>query len=73
MSVREATHAGSWYENQRNKLDEQLSSWLDAVSEGAIPEPPRSVVDVHEIQSKSNDTRALLPLPVPGCKAIISP
>jgi AmmeMemoRadiSam system protein B len=32
-SIREASHAGSWYESDGNQLDQQLSTWL---SEAAI-------------------------------------
>lgn len=70
--VRRATHAGSWYERDPKKLDEQLSAWLKAVNVKKIPRPPLSVIEVDEPGWKdvSKDT---LTLPIAGCKAIIAP
>ena len=44
MVKREATHAGSWYLNDGQKLSEQLDGWLDEVSNdipdvGELPQP----------------------------------
>lgn len=32
MSVREATHAGRWYEGNKAKLSKELDHFLDAVA-----------------------------------------
>ncbi|KAK4050633.1 hypothetical protein OIV83_003359 [Microbotryomycetes sp. JL201] len=42
MSVREATHAGSWYSSSKSELDKQLTSWLDKAKQqlpGALDVP----------------------------------
>lgn len=36
MSVRRATHAGSWYEDDTDTLDAQLDGWLRLVQDGAL-------------------------------------
>ncbi|CAE7214536.1 unnamed protein product [Rhizoctonia solani] len=36
MSVRRATHAGSWYTNNTATLDSQLDGWLALVQDGAV-------------------------------------
>lgn len=49
MSVREASHAGSWYSGNRRQLSQQLDEWLDKVpdqplSDGKLPIPGARVV-----------------------------
>ncbi|KAJ2781222.1 hypothetical protein GGI15_003280 [Coemansia interrupta] len=59
MTIREATHAGTWYTNNPTKLDRELEGWLDCV-------PP----SVTEIEPSGQQT----PVPVPGAvRAIIGP
>lgn len=38
MSVREATHAGSWYTDNGSQLAAQLDQWLSSVPEDALPD-----------------------------------
>ncbi|GAA5988755.1 hypothetical protein JCM10908_006157 [Rhodotorula pacifica] len=38
-STRTATHAGSWYTDNRTRLDEQLEQWLEATSNPSTGEP----------------------------------
>ncbi|TCD71488.1 hypothetical protein EIP91_008868 [Steccherinum ochraceum] len=40
MTSRSAEHAGSWYTDKENKLDEELSSYLDAVVPSSEFAPP---------------------------------
>ncbi|KAJ2371661.1 hypothetical protein GGI05_007779, partial [Coemansia sp. RSA 2603] len=59
MTIREATHAGSWYTDSPSRLDRELQGWLDSV--------PDSVA---EIEPSGQQT----PVPVPGAvRAIIGP
>ncbi|KAF2140974.1 uncharacterized protein K452DRAFT_229220 [Aplosporella prunicola CBS 121167] len=60
MSVREASHAGSWYSDSKSQLSKQLDQWLDAV--------PAST---HGIRPGSQgDT---VQLPSSGARVIIAP
>lgn len=70
-SIRKATHAGSWYEDDAKKLDGQLQTWLDAV-DSRLPVPPASVIQVGLRSEKDYHTEDIT-LPVPNLKAIIAP
>ncbi|GAC76055.1 predicted dioxygenase [Moesziomyces antarcticus T-34] len=63
--IRQASHAGSWYTNDRAELDESLTEWLSDVKADQLPSP-LAVCD-HKPRSGS------LPLPIPTCRAIIGP
>lgn len=59
MATREASHAGSWYDSARSKLNLHLDTYLNRVPEqlvgiGVEPGEPA-------------------PVPVPGARAIIAP
>ncbi|KAJ2204909.1 hypothetical protein IW143_005436, partial [Coemansia sp. RSA 520] len=58
MTVRQATHAGSWYTDDREQLDYELQQWLDNV-----PEQVTEVIPVGDS----------CPVPVKGIRAIIGP
>ncbi|KAJ2629346.1 hypothetical protein H4R22_003373 [Coemansia sp. RSA 1290] len=58
MTVRQATHAGSWYSDDAEQLDQELQRWLDDVPD-EIPE----IVPSGETCS----------LPINGTRAIIAP
>lgn len=58
MAERHATHAGSWYTNDPEQLDQQLQGWLDRV--------PGQVQDLTDMD------RSVLPV-VEGARAIIGP
>lgn len=74
MSYREATHAGSWYEDDEETLDQQLSSWLTIAKPERLPKPPHSVVEVDVADSSSKaQYEDNIPIPIPGLKAIIAP
>ena len=45
MSVRRATHAGSWYSDSRNELNQQLSRWLSEVN--VDHGPARAIISPH--------------------------
>ncbi|KAG8728860.1 hypothetical protein FRC12_021433, partial [Ceratobasidium sp. 428] len=36
MSIRRATHAGSWYTDDSDTLDSELDGWLALVQGGAL-------------------------------------
>jgi AmmeMemoRadiSam system protein B len=40
MAARDASHAGSWYSDDRDQLNQELKKWLDAVDRV----PPRSIL-----------------------------
>ncbi|KAI9689096.1 MAG: hypothetical protein M1822_000834 [Bathelium mastoideum] len=61
MSVREASHAGSWYTSNKQQLSTQLDASLARVPSSTTPIGP---------QSSSDDA---VELPSPGCRAIIAP
>lgn len=58
---REATHAGTWYTDERKELDEQLDGWLAQVPD-----------QVPGIATKSK-TEAPVSYPVDGARVIIAP
>ncbi|PWN37028.1 UPF0103-domain-containing protein [Meira miltonrushii] len=74
MSYRQATHAGSWYEDDEETLNQQLTNWLSIAKPEQLPKPPHSVieVDVAGISSKLQYENNI-PIPVPGLKAVIAP
>ena len=37
MTIRRATHAGSWYESSASRLSRKLQSWMDAAQVEADP------------------------------------
>lgn len=45
MSVRRATHAGSWYSNSGDELNKQLTQWLSAVD--TDHSPARAIIAPH--------------------------
>ncbi|KAJ2504356.1 hypothetical protein IWW47_002564 [Coemansia sp. RSA 2052] len=59
MTVRKASHAGSWYTDDGEQLNEELESWLEAV--------PATVSAV------AAATETVSPVPVSGVRAIIGP
>ncbi|KAL9095845.1 MAG: hypothetical protein Q9165_001842 [Trypethelium subeluteriae] len=61
MSIREASHAGSWYTSSKQQLSTQLDGWLAQVPSNTKPIGPQS--------SSGNAVE----LPSPGCRAIIAP
>ncbi|KIJ45285.1 hypothetical protein M422DRAFT_30133 [Sphaerobolus stellatus SS14] len=64
MSLRRATHAGSWYTANRNRLDNELTGWLTAVGAEASQEfnPPikgcKAIVAPHAGYAYSGSTAA---------------
>ena len=49
MTIRAASHAGSWYTNHGPTLEKQLDGWLDQVNDdiagiGKIPHPGARVI-----------------------------
>ncbi|KAI0068350.1 UPF0103-domain-containing protein [Artomyces pyxidatus] len=64
MSTRRATHADSWYTGNSQKLNEELSAWLDAVkpeeSDAYAPPIPKSkaIIAPHAGYSYSGPTAA---------------
>ncbi|MCO5565805.1 hypothetical protein L7F22_019480 [Adiantum nelumboides] len=74
MSYREPSHAGSWYEDDEERLDQQLTNWLSIAKPERLPKPPHSVieVDVTGLSSKVQYDENIQ-IPVPGLKAIIAP
>ncbi|KAJ2414685.1 hypothetical protein GGI10_002218 [Coemansia sp. RSA 2530] len=60
MTVRRASHAGSWYADDAEVLDEELESWLEAVP---------ATVDI----VAASDEAAPVTLPMDGVRAIIGP
>ncbi|KAJ2864448.1 hypothetical protein GGH94_002900 [Coemansia aciculifera] len=59
MTVRKASHAGSWYTDDGEQLDSELESWL-----GAVPATVDTLV-TEEVEPA--------PLPMSGVRAIIGP
>ncbi|KAJ2884564.1 hypothetical protein IWW38_005415, partial [Coemansia aciculifera] len=59
MAVRKASHAGSWYTDDGEQLDEELASWLEAV-----PATVSTVATTSETET---------PVPMRGVRAIIGP
>lgn len=60
-TIREATHAGSWYSDDGKQLSQQLDKWLSAVSP-----------DMQSITPNSEDI-SINPSPYPGARVIIAP
>lgn len=75
MSFREATHAGSWYEDEGDTLDEQLTEWLSKAKPERLPKPPHSVVetDLAGFSSSIQYEEENVQIPIAGLKAIIAP
>lgn len=61
MSIREPSHAGSWYSSSKSQLSTQLDGWLSKV------DPP--VQPIGQISSQES----LTTLPVPNARVIIAP
>lgn len=61
MSVRDASHAGSWYTSNKSQLSKQLDGWLDAVPSSTLPIGTESL--------KAGDVS----IPTPKARAIIAP
>jgi AmmeMemoRadiSam system protein B len=58
-SIRQASHAGSWYESDGNDLDQQLSTWLsEAVSQTNDRVKARAIIAPHAGYSYSGPTAA---------------
>jgi AmmeMemoRadiSam system protein B len=56
-SIREASHAGSWYESDGNHLDQQLSTWLsEAANNNRLK--ARAIIAPHAGYSYSGPTAA---------------
>jgi len=58
MSKRVASHAGSWYSDNRAELDRQLTKWLQAVSPSNELMPSRGLIAPHAGFSYSGPTAA---------------
>ncbi|KAJ2005856.1 hypothetical protein GGI04_002074, partial [Coemansia thaxteri] len=71
MSVRRASHAGSWYTDDGEQLDRQLQGWLDAVP-AAVKEIPEAAPGGRE-GSKEEEEEEEARLPLRGVRAIIGP
>lgn len=56
MSVRQALHAGSWYESSSERLEQQLNSWLDDVNDSHSP--AKAIIAPHAGYSYSGPTAA---------------
>lgn len=63
--TRSASHAGSWYTDDRKELDDSLSEWLEDVRADALPRPLAVCERKPAVEG--------LPLPVSKCRAIIGP
>lgn len=61
MASREATHAGSWYSENKRELSSQLDGWLEAV--------PSQTECIGTLSSKKDPVK----IPHPGARAIIAP
>lgn len=61
MSVREASHAGSWYSSSKSQLSSQLDGWLEKV-----PTPVKCI-------GPQSSGETVDSLPVPGARVIIAP
>ncbi len=58
-SVREASHAGSWYEADRKYLDQQLSTWLSEATSGTNNQfKARAIIAPHAGYTYSGPTAA---------------
>ncbi|KAF4549654.1 MEMO1-like protein [Elsinoe fawcettii] len=62
MSIREASHAGSWYTSSGSQLSSQLDGWLNEVK-----------TPVKGIGASSGTSVSENALPVPGARIIIAP
>jgi len=60
-TIREATHAGSWYSDDGKQLSQQLDKWLSAVP----PEMEPVALNSMGISTKQS--------PYPGARVIIAP
>ena len=60
-TVREASHAGSWYTSSKSQLDSQLGRWLDGV------ETPVNCI------GPASDGQQVTEVPVSGARVIIAP
>ncbi|KAF2653547.1 UPF0103-domain-containing protein [Lophiostoma macrostomum CBS 122681] len=60
-SVREASHAGSWYTDSKSQLSQQLDGWLNAV--------PSSTTPIGTESAQNGDVS----IPSQGARAIIAP
>ena len=60
-SVREASHAGSWYTDSKSQLSQQLDGWLNAV--------PPSTTPIGTVSAQNGDVS----IPSQGARAIIAP
>ncbi|KAI8054438.1 MEMO1-like protein [Syncephalis plumigaleata] len=64
MTIRKATHSGSWYSSNRNELDRELQQWLQAVptqteEDIAIPvKNARAIIAPHAGYAYSGETAA---------------
>ncbi|TFY78293.1 hypothetical protein EWM64_g5719 [Hericium alpestre] len=60
MSIRRATHAGSWYTSNADQLNAELSAWLAAVKPGPKDkyDPPAYLANRHAGYSYSGPTAA---------------
>lgn len=61
LTIREASHAGSWYSSSKSQLSKQLDGWLANVN------PP--VKPIGQVSSQE----CLSSLPVPGARVVIAP
>ncbi|PKI84144.1 hypothetical protein MVES_001959 [Malassezia vespertilionis] len=64
MSVRDATHAGTWYSSDPTVLERELNTWLDAAQT-----TPHPTVNEHGLQEPAVAQHPI----VQGCKCIIAP
>jgi len=56
MSVRRASHAGSWYSGDREQLKSQLSSWIQSARDVGFQDNLRAVIAPHAGYSFSGPT-----------------
>ncbi|OQO12787.1 hypothetical protein B0A48_02251 [Cryoendolithus antarcticus] len=61
QSIRDSSHAGSWYSSSKSKLDGELEGWLNAVKTPVKCIGPES------------EGETIDQLPVPGARVIIAP
>jgi hypothetical protein len=61
MVTRRASHAGSWYTDNRQQLSQQLDGWLEAV--------PGSTTPIGSASSQQGP----ISIPTPNARAIIAP
>lgn len=72
MSTRKASHAGSWYDANPEKLKTSLDAWLahaQALLDGTLPFP-KALFDRWLAQAIAEFDGTL---PVPGARMIIAP